>query len=154
MPPEATPTDSTTTPGEPASTSTVPSRRRLPSWAWLFLPLGLGLLYAAGHALFAPKPTLANLPPPEAVLVQRFRDLDTLDRVSVGPRGPGVRAPRELVAQERNVPNLPGVDHTAPIHLLLLPRGRHQDASMAIFKLEDEGAFEDAFMRTDFLERG
>ena len=138
-----------------ATTDTAATRtRRLPGWLWVFTPLAVGLLYAAGHALFAPTPTLANLPPPEAVLVQRFKDLDTLDRVSFGPRGPKVRATRELVAQERNVPGLPGVDHTAPVHLVLLPRGRHQDASMAIFKLEDPGAFEDAFLRTDFLERG
>lgn len=129
-------------------------RRRLPGWAWVFAPLAIGLLYAGGHALFAPKPTLENLPPPEAVLVQRFRNLDALDRVSFGPRGPQVRPARELVAQERNVPGLPGVDHTAPIHLILLPRGRHQDASMAIFALEDADAFERAFRRTDFLERG
>lgn len=135
-------------------TEPTPARRRLPPWLWVFAPLALGLLYAAGHALLAPTPTLSNLPPPEAVLVQRFRNLDTLDRVSFGPRGPRVRAARELVAQERNVPGLPGVDHTAPIHLCLLPRGSHQDASMAIFQLEDAGAFEQAFMRTDFHERG
>ncbi len=147
MPPDAT-TPSTDT------SETTPRRRRVPGWIWVFTPLAIGLLYAAGHALFAPEPTLANLPPPEAVLVQRFRDLDTLDRVSFGPRGPKVRATREVVAQERNVPGLPGVDHTAPVHLVLLPRGRHQDASMAIFQVEDADAFEQAFMRTDFLERG
>ena len=127
--------------------------RRLPGWIWLFTPLVLALLYAAGHALFAPAPTLANLAPPEAILVQRFRNLDTLDRVSFGPRGPQVRPIREVLAEERNVPGLPGVDHTAPIHLVLLPRGTHQDATLAIFRVDDPGRFEDAFMRTDFLER-
>ncbi len=137
----------------PTATAPRSLASRVPLAVWILLPLAIGLLYAAGHSLFAPKPTPANLAPPEAVLVQRFKNLDLLDDISFGPRGRDIRAARDVIAGERNVPGLPGVDHTAPIHLVLLPRGRHQDASMAIFRLEDAGAFEDAFMRTDFLER-
>ncbi|MDA1194766.1 MAG: hypothetical protein O2894_06240 [Planctomycetota bacterium] len=127
----------------------LPNLRTIPAAVWIFLPLALGVLYAGAHALLAPQPTLENLPPPEAVLVQRFRNLDTLDRASFGPRGPQVRPVREIIADERNVPRLPGVDHRAPIHLILLPRGSHQDASMAVFRVSDPKAFEQAFMHTE-----
>jgi hypothetical protein len=127
--------------------------RRPPAAAWVLAPLALALLYVAGHALLAPTPTLANLPPPDAVLVQRFRDLDTFDRDSFGPRGPQARLPHVIVGEERNVPGLPGVDPDAPIHLVLLPRGTTQDASMVIFRLKDRAAFRRAFLRTDSVER-
>ncbi|MDJ0523041.1 MAG: hypothetical protein QNJ90_13305 [Planctomycetota bacterium] len=128
--------------------------RRLPPAVWILAPLALGLLYAAGYALLAPRPTLGDLPPDDAILVHRIRGLDMLDLTSPGPRGPGLKAPREIVGQERNNIGLVGVDHEAPLHLVLLPRSLGLDASMAIFRLDDADAFEREFMRTDFLERG
>ncbi|MFV1960137.1 MAG: hypothetical protein ACC662_12080, partial [Planctomycetota bacterium] len=55
--------------------------KRLPAALWLFAPLVLGLLYAAGYGLFAPSPTLETVVPRAAVLTQRFRDLDALDAI-------------------------------------------------------------------------
>lgn len=128
--------------------------RRIPAAAWILAPLALGLLYAAAYALLAPKPTLANLPPSEAILVHRVRGLDMLDLTSPGPRGPGQKPPREALGIERNNVGLIGVDHEAPVHLVLMPRTLGLDSTMAIFELKDAAAFEREFMRTDFLERG
>ncbi len=128
--------------------------RRVPVFVWILAPLAVGLLYAAGHALLAPKPQVGNLPPKEAILVHRTRGLDMFDLTSPGPRGPGMQAPREMLGLARNNPGLIGVDHEAWVHLLIMPRTLSLDSSMAIFRLDDADAFEREFMRTDFLERG
>jgi len=126
---------------------------RWPAAVWILAPLAIGLLYALGYALLAPKPTLADLPPSDAILVQRFRNLAMLDRASFGARGPGVRSARDRIAAARNVPGLPGVDHTGPVHMILMPRTRRTDSTMAVFRVEDAEAFEKAFNRSDFIER-
>lgn len=128
--------------------------RRVPPAVWLLAPLAVGLLYAAGHALLAPRPNLANLPPDGALLVQRFKNLDQLDRCSFGPRGRGIRAPRELIGSERNLPGLPGVDHTRPVHMILMPRTIRLDSTMAVFGVADRDALEKTFNRPDFVEQG
>ena len=91
---------------------------------------------AAGNEVFvrrqyhrlAPRPTLDNLPPADAIVVQRFRDLAAVDRCSFGPRGPNVRATRDVIADERNLPGLPGVDHREPLHMILMPRTVRMDS--------------------------
>ncbi len=128
--------------------------RRVPAAVWILAPLALGLLYAVAHPLLKPKLTLSNLPPKEAILVHRIRGLDMLDLTSPGPRGPQQKPPREALGVERNNVGLIGVDHEAPVHLVLMPRTLGLDSTMAIFQLSDAAAFEREFMRTDFLERG
>ena len=124
-----------------------------PTAVWILLPLAVGLLYALGYAALAPKPTVADLPPVDAILVERFKDLQALDRASFGPRGAGVRATREMIAANRNVRGLPGVDPTRPIHMILMPRTTRPDSTIAVFPVEDAGAFEGEFKRSDFIER-
>lgn len=125
-----------------------------PAALWVFAPLAIGLLYALAYATLAPRPTLQDLPPADAILVQRFRNLAALDQASFGPRGPGVRAAREMIASGRNVRGLPGVDPTAPVHMILMPRTARPDSTMAVFRLEDGDAFAREFHRSDFIERG
>jgi len=127
--------------------------RRIPAIVWILLPLAIGLLYAAGHALVAPRPTLANVAPAGAILVHRVRGLDMFDLTSPGPRAPGLRPPREALGRGRNNPNLLGVDAQDWVHLVLMPRTLSLDSTMAIFRTSDGDAFEREFMRTDFLER-
>jgi hypothetical protein len=128
--------------------------RRIPAAAWILAPLALGLLYAAAHPLLTPRLTPSNLPPKEAILVHRIRGLDMLDLTSPGPRGPQQKPPREALGVERNNVGLIGVDHEAPVNLVLMPRTLGLDSTMAIFQVSDAAAFEREFMRTDFLERG
>ncbi len=128
--------------------------RRIPPVVWLLAPLALGLLYAAGHAFLAPRPTLANLPPEGAILVQRYRNLDEVDRSTFGPRGPAIRPARELIGAERNLPGLPGVDHTQPVHMILMPRTIRLDSTMAVFGVTDAGAMQRTFDDPNFIEDG
>jgi hypothetical protein len=127
--------------------------RTWPAWVWILLPVTTGLLYALGYAVLAPTPTLATLPPEDAILVQRFRNLQALDEASFGPRGNGIRAPRDLIAGARNLEGLPGVDPTGPIHMILMPRTTRPDSSMAVFRAEDADALAAAFHRSDFIAR-
>lgn len=128
--------------------------RRLPAGLLILAPLLLGLLYAAGHAVFAPRPTLATLVPEDAVFVQRFRNLAAFDRYGFGSKDEDGPAPRDLLAASRNVPGLPGVDPDGPLHLIQMPRTLRRDSTLAVFALEDADAFERAFKVPDLIEQG
>jgi hypothetical protein len=55
----------------------------------------------------------------------------------------------ETIAHERDVPGLPGVNRSAPIHVVYLPRAARADPSLAIFPLSDAEALRDRFEGRD-----
>src|SRR5262245_55328537 len=118
--------------------------RRPPAALWVLTPLVLALLYAAAHAFLAPRPTLENVVPREAVATLRFRGVAGLDENWPFERPPQGRV-SETVAALRNVPGLTGVDREGPIHLVLVPRAARPDPTIAIFPLVDADAFRTRF---------
>ena len=49
--------------------------------AWILAPTVLALVWWAAYAALRPVPTLADLAPADAVVVERYRDLATFDRL-------------------------------------------------------------------------
>lgn len=124
------------------------------AWLWILAPLLLALLYAAAFPLFAPDPTLSDLPPSDAVLTHRFKDLATMDAAWF--RHPDDESrPSEREAARRNLGGLPGVDSERPFHLVLLRRAQRPDPTMLILPIADEDALRERFEDpTFFLEKG
>ena len=102
--------------------------RRIPTLVWVFLPLALGVLYALLQPLFAPDPDETNMPPRNAVLVFRYRDVDALDAGHVFTPPPVPWS--EVIAAENNVPGLPGVDRTRPFYVMQLPPNLRHDSAL------------------------
>lgn len=117
---------------------------------WIFAPTALALLYVLGHALFAREPTLDDLPPREAVLVQRFRSLDVFDRMSPQAN----KKPSSLLGETLNVPGLPGVDRAGPVHLIQLPRISVLPRSLVVLSVEDDEALDARFHDIELIEKG
>ena len=128
--------------------------RRLPPAVWILAPLGIGLAYWFLYGALAPTPTLANLPPEGAILVQRFRDRDALNENAFGARGPDAVDALAFLGLQRNVPGLVGVDMQGPIHLIQMRELSPRDASMVVFPLSDAEAFDDHFHDLHLIERG
>ena len=118
--------------------------------AWIAAPTVLALLYVAAHALFAPEPTLADLPPKEAVLVQRFRNLKAFDRMQ--PDAP--KQPSALLAENLNIPGLTGIDRAGPLHLVQLPRKTAAARGLVVLSVEDEDAVNARFHDIELIEQG
>ncbi|MHC5011671.1 MAG: hypothetical protein ACYTG6_12115, partial [Planctomycetota bacterium] len=123
--------------------------RRAPAAVWILAPLALGILYALAHPLLAPTPTLADVVPAQAVLTQRFRDLESMDEAWFRP--PTAPKPSDLVGPNRNLPGLAGVDRQRPFHLVFLPPGPYLDPTMMIFPVADEDALRARFTDPDYF---
>src|SRR5262245_26857707 len=122
--------------------------RRPPTAVLVLAPLGAALLYAGAHAFLAPRPTLEDLVPRAAVITLRFRGVEALEE-----HWPfeilGEGRASEVMAAERDVPGLPGVDRAGPIHVVFLAREARPDPSVVIFRLSDAHAFQDRFEGRD-----
>lgn len=122
--------------------------RRIPSWAYLVLPLALALLYAVAYPLVAPRPTLESVVPRAAVLTARYRGLAQLDLLWCFGRDGQVR-PSEDLAERHNLPGLPGVDRSGHIHWVLLPLSGRTDPTLLILPVSDAEALEQRFELRD-----
>lgn len=125
--------------------------RRLSPALWILAPLAAGLVYAGGHALFAPQPTLADVVPKAAVITARFRGLAALDELWFFPRAGDVR-PSEFLSAQRNLPGLAGVAPGGPVHFVLLPARGRPDPSLLILPVEDADALRARYEGRDLPE--
>ncbi len=128
--------------------------RRPPPALWILAPLILGLLYFFIQPAVRGKPSIEELPPEDTILTWRFRNAAALNDLFPGPRGPTVPLPISIMARDRNVPRLNGVDPEKPIHWLLIPPRGRLDASMVTFPLDDADAFEAEFNDLRKIEQG
>ena len=122
--------------------------RRIPSWAYLVLPLALALLYTAAYPLVAPRPTLESVVPRAAVVTARYRGLAQLDLLWCFGRD-GQARPSEDLAERHNLPGLPGVDRSGFVHWVLLPLSGRADPTLLILPVSDAGALEKRFELRD-----
>lgn len=130
------------------------SLRRIPPAVWILLPAVLGLLYAAGHALWAPAPQQGRLPPGSAMVTWRFRNLDAYERCAPGPRHPGAPSARDRMAQARNVPGLKGVARGRPVLEVWLPLPPLRDETLTILPVSDADEFRAHFNDVERIEKG
>ncbi|MDJ0973106.1 MAG: hypothetical protein QNJ98_01425 [Planctomycetota bacterium] len=129
--------------------------KRLPAFVWILLPVLVGLVYAVVAPLFEREPAHASMAPPGAVLVERFKDLDTFDRDYYFALGKGAPTHSAVLGVENNVARLPGVDRGRPLYLIKMPPSSvGTDATVTVFPVADRDAFEQAFLDPEMLEKG
>ncbi len=143
--------DQTKNPGSAKKTA----MKRLPPIAWILLPLVLGLLYALVAPLFQVELEHTSMAPDGAVLVERFRDLDTVDRDYYFPLEPGAPAHSAVLGLENNVKGLPGVDRSRPVYVIkMAPSAIGTDPALVVLPVSDTDAFKRVFLDPEMLEKG
>lgn len=122
---------------------------------WTAVPLILALAYAGVRVVIGNRPSLEAMVPSDAILVWRWKDLDTYDRQRGDPAevGKTVAAPSAALGAELNVPGLPGVDRSRPIIEALLPLDGVADPRLIVLPVADGSALRAKFMDPRLVER-
>ncbi len=143
---------------------------RVPRGAWVLAPLALAIVYALAHGLLRRSPDLRDMVPPEAIEVQRYRDLATYDAVrTFSPRAP---RPSDDLGRAINLPArtapvlgdsdapprvlapaLPGIDRHRPLLAITLDPSGRPDPAMFVLPVEDRAKARETWFDPDLPER-
>lgn len=128
---------------------------------WTAIPLLVALAYAGVRWALGHDPSLETMVPGDAILAQRWKDVDTYDRVgndttdfeALAAQGKTVAAASASLGADLNIPGLPGVDRSRPIVQALLPFDGFVESKLVILPVKDGDALRAKFRDPTLVER-